>query len=134
MRLNDYSSSPTEKLQFTIPASLEHLDRALQIVGSSCRLVSDAPDFQREVVSAFGEAFNLVATHSYAGKPGRAAIALETFADRITVHVTDEGEGVDFHPGAPSLGVFIVRSLMDEVSYSKYPDGRNSLTMTRYLR
>jgi serine/threonine-protein kinase RsbW len=98
--------------------------------------------WDNEVVSAFGEAFNNAAIHSYRGtsKPGDVEIEVDATADRITIRLIDFGRSFD--PAAvpapdlealpeSGLGLFIIRSFMDEVDYQ--PGKPNVLSMTKYL-
>lgn len=122
------------------------------MVASACKLVNarrvskqtgtSSPDreFDGQVVSAFGEAFNNVALHSYAKDGGDVEIEIETLHDRLTIRVMDFGKSfdpdtvpipeLDALPES-GLGLYIIRSFMDHVSYSV---GRpNVLCMTKFL-
>ena len=124
-----------------IPAELQYRDLAIRLVASACKLVPSAGGgFFNEVISAFGEAFNNVILHG--GEPGAPGIeiALDPRADRLVIQLQDHGRSFDPRtapePDLESLpeggmGVFIMRSFMDEISYQAGPP--NTLTMTKYL-
>ncbi len=139
-------------IRVKIPGLLEYRDLAVRMVASACKLVearrvsrqtgSSRPDreFDGEVISAFGEAFNNVALHSYAKDGGEVEIEIETLADRLTIRIMDYGKSFDPDsvpdPELESLpesglGLYIIRSFMDDVTYSRGQP--NVLSMTKFL-
>ena len=103
----------------------------------------ETDEFDDKVVSAVGEAFNNVAIHAYRDlSPGSVDVELELRPDGITIRMADTGR--HFEPKGEKLpdlttlpeshmGLYIVRSFMDEVTYR--PGGavgaRNVLTLTK---
>jgi serine/threonine-protein kinase RsbW len=138
-------------IRVKLPGLLEYRDLAIRMVASACKLVhtrrreqtgTSRPDstFDSEVISAFSEAFNNVALHSYQKNGGDVEIEIETGADGIVIRLLDYGKSYDFsavpEPDLETLpesglGIYIMRSCMDDVTYST---GRpNVLTMTKKL-
>jgi serine/threonine-protein kinase RsbW len=132
-------------IKLRVPGALEYRDLAVRAVGAACKLVGD-PDptgsgdkeFVDQVVSAFGEAFNNAAIHSYAGAAGDVEIEIEIGELHITIRVLDYGKSYDFssvpQPDLDMLpesgmGLYIIRSFMDDVSY--VPGAPNVLSMTK---
>jgi serine/threonine-protein kinase RsbW len=128
-----------------VPPSLEYRDLALRAVAAACKLVTDGQggraQFDDHVVSAFGEAFNNVALHGFRDRPrSDVNIEIETGPDWLTIRMIDRGSGFDFDsvpepdldalPEA-GLGVFIIKSFMDQVDYRR--GAENVLTMTKRL-
>lgn len=125
------------------PGTLQYRDLAVRLVTSATKLVErgDA-SFRDELVSAFGEAFNNVALHAYLGRAeGRVVLAIEFGRDWMTIRMSDNGLAFDptrvHAPDLPSLpesgmGLFIIRSFMDELSYRPGPP--NMLSMTKRVR
>ena len=124
---------------------LEHRDVALRAVSAACKLVTPDPeggawnDFQIQVVSAVGEAFNNVVLHGYADQAGTIELRIQTGRGRIQVELRDWG--ASFDPGtvpAPQLddlpesglGLYIMQSFMD-IAYR--PGRPNILTMVKRL-
>ena len=77
------------------------------------------------------------------GVVGQAIVELEAAGDRVTLRLTDDGRPFDpFARAAPDtslpleerhiggLGIHLVRSLMDEVSYQRR-EGRNVVVLTK---
>lgn len=135
-------------VRLEVPGSLEYRNLAVRVVTSACKLVTNAPveglpvveaeepnAFDAEVISAFGEAFNNVALHAYGGLPaGRVIIEIAHAPDRIEIRMTDDGRCFDPAAVAPpsldgalgdlpesGMGLFIMRSFMDEVVYVPGP-------------
>jgi serine/threonine-protein kinase RsbW len=118
-------------------------DLAMRMIAAACKLVVKAPtpDFDDQVVSAFSEAWNNAICHAYVGgRTGDVEIQIEPHADRLIIRLLDWGKSFDLR-SVPSpdldslpesgLGVFIIRSFMDDVDYTA---GRpNTLTMTKSL-
>lgn len=108
----------------------------LRVVASSCKLFCSArertqeashDDFTSQVVSAVSEVFNNIAIHGYAERTsGNVEIEIEMDDDGIVLRLSDTGQSFDLGAvPAPRLdelpesrmGLYIVRSFMDEVSY-----------------
>jgi serine/threonine-protein kinase RsbW len=139
-------------IRLKIPATLPYRDLAVRMVAASCKLVSAKkidratgharPDleFDDQVVSAFGEAFNNVVLHGYDDSRGDVEIEVEPLHDRLVIRVMDSGKCFDLSqvpdPDLDALpegglGVFIMRSFMDEVTYTA--GSPNVLSMTKLL-
>jgi len=138
-------------IHLRVPGSLRYRDLAVRVVGSACKLVGGSPgdsgplrlnnEFDHQVVSAFGEAFNNAAIHSYRGStPGEVVIEVDTGISHITIRMSDWGKSfaLDAVPmpdleamPESGLGLYIIRSFMDEVTYQ--PGSPNVLSMTKHL-
>jgi serine/threonine-protein kinase RsbW len=142
-------------VKLSVPATLPYRDVVLRVVASTCRLVRtqfgsmqdpsrDSHEFDDKVVSAVGEAFNNVAIHAYCDRPaGVVHLELEIDNRAITIHLKDDGGGFDPSETRPphletlpesNMGLFIVRSFMDQVTYrrGRPPDHPNVLTLIKY--
>jgi serine/threonine-protein kinase RsbW len=125
-----------------VPSRLEYRDLAIRLVASACKLVPNGgDDFSNEVISAFSEALNNVVIHGGASKGGEIEIEIEPRDDRLTIRMMDYGKSFDPRDApAPDLdslpesglGVFIMRSFMDDVSYRG--GAPNTLSMTKFLK
>jgi serine/threonine-protein kinase RsbW len=138
-------------IHLRVPGTLRYRDLAVRVVGAACKLVGGNGDegetrgsereWDNEVVSAFGEAFNNAAIHSYAGrKPGDVEVEVDAGPASITIRLIDWGNSfalddvpvpdLDAMPES-GLGIYIIRSFMDDVKYAAgHP---NVLTMTKFL-
>jgi serine/threonine-protein kinase RsbW len=137
-------------IHLRVPGTLRYRDLAVRVVGAACKLVGTPEEstgpirnnaWDNEVVSAFGEAFNNAAIHSYDGdKPGDVAIEVDVGPTSITIRLIDYGNSfvLDDVPlpdlealPESGLGLYIIRSFMDEVKY--VAGSPNVLSMTKHL-
>lgn len=108
----------------------------------ACRHDALSSGFTHQVVSAVGEAFNNIAAHCYRDRPmDIVRIAMSIKSDRLVLALEDFG--ISFDPMTArlpdlaslpesGLGVFIMRSSMDEVSY--LPGKPNKLILQKRIR
>ena len=148
-----------DMIKLSVPGTLLFRDVVLRVTASACRLARamahpnqeqepsrEDHGFDDKVVSAVGEAFNNVAIHAYRGSAaGTVQLEFEMHWDRVTIRLLDHGFAFDpAEVHAPDLstlpesrmGLYIVRSCMDEVGYQPgaAPSAPNVLTLTkRYL-
>ncbi len=139
-------------IRLKMPGLLEYRDLAVRMIVSACNLANARRvnritgvsrrdhEFDQEVVSAFGEAFNNVAIHGYARQGGDVEIEIETTPSTMTIRVMDYGGGFDIaavpQPDLDTmpesgLGIYIMRSCMDDVTYEN--GSPNVLTMSKNL-
>jgi serine/threonine-protein kinase RsbW len=134
---------------------LRYRDLAVRVVAAACKLVGTdgdvstsgftriSADFDHEVVSAFGEAFNNIAIHGY--DRGRTAgdieVEIEVRKDGIVLRLIDHGQSYAIEdvpqPNLEALpesgvGLYIIRSFVDEVSYR--PGNPNVTILTKRIR
>ena len=143
-------------IRLSVPGTLLYRDVVLRVVTSSCRLMRamamgkqepsrDSHEFDDMVLSAIGEAFNNIAIHAYRGvSPGNVEMEIELSPEAITIHLSDTGHA--FEPGVEvkrtpdmatlpesHMGLFIMRSCMDKVTYRPGSAGQrpNQITLTK---
>jgi serine/threonine-protein kinase RsbW len=129
-----------DMIRLSVPGTLQYRDVVLRVVTSACKLVRalalgkqeasrEPHEFDDKVVSAVGEAFNNVAIHAYRDvSPGAVELELEIGAGGIVVRMSDTGRA--FEPALEAqrqpdlatlpeshMGLFIMRSCMDQVTY-----------------
>ncbi|MGK4007267.1 ATP-binding protein [Sorangium sp. So ce1036] len=137
-------------IRLRVPGSLTYRHLALRVVAAACKMAaprrvdggSPGPteeEFEAQTVSAFGEAFNNIAIHGYrAGPPGDVDIEIESDADGIIIRLMDTG--CSFDPASiesppiddlpeSGMGLFIIKSFMDEVDYR--PGSPNVLRLVK---
>jgi serine/threonine-protein kinase RsbW len=128
-------------IRLSVPGKLAYRDLALRVVAASCKLcrsVDEVQDtshdglvleheFDMQVISAFGEAFNNVAIHGYCGTDsGVVEIEIDASPESITIRIFDTGRSFDPTAAEPpavlpesGMGLYIIRSFMDSVSYKR---------------
>lgn len=132
---------------------LEHRNVALRAVSAACKLVTPRPqgrawnNFQMQVVSAAGEAFNNIVLHGYADRQPREQqvrrqtssidLRIQTRPGHIRIELRDWGSAFEPTRVPPpefdtlpesGLGLFIMQSFM-EMAYR--PGRPNLLTLTK---
>jgi serine/threonine-protein kinase RsbW len=127
-------------IRIKLPCLLEYRDLAMRMVTSACKLVEGRDEWDAQVISAFGEAFNNVVIHAYGSGGGDLEIEIEPTADQLTIRLLDYGKPFDMESvpvpdldtlPESGLGIFIIKSCMDTVSYTG--GSPNVLSMTKYL-
>ena len=100
-----------------------------------------------QIALAVEEVFVNIASYSYPDSEGDAEVTVERLTDPLAIRITFEDSGIPFDPlNAPQpdvnlpaeerpiggLGIFLVRELMDDVSY-RYENGKNILAFEKRL-
>lgn len=122
-------------IKLQVPAKLTYRDVALRVISAGCKVFASRVDlpveFQDQVVSAIGEAFNNTVLHAYRGRPeGKVTIEFDPQDKQLEIRIIDDGQSFDLSAvPTPELdelpesgmGLFIMRAFMDEVSYQAGP-------------
>jgi serine/threonine-protein kinase RsbW len=127
-----------------IESQFSELARARAWVSEHARAAGIAEQEINEIRLAVSEACANVIEHAYRGEPDHLIdLHLEIDAERVLVTIRDHGEPFDpqsYHPpdlDTPQVGgygVFLIRSLMDEVHYEAPERGGATLTLVKYHR
>jgi anti-sigma regulatory factor (Ser/Thr protein kinase) len=122
------------------PEMLRVLRAAIQ---QMCCLAGFAKVDCSKITLAVDEACTNVIKHAYKNHTGLPiVVTCKIGATHLEITVQDYGEPADIHNIKPrpldeirpgGLGVYIIRSVMDEVSYSNLPDIGNRLVMSKFL-
>lgn len=134
-----------DRLTIAVPCDLRFRNAVGALLGEVCRELqrggADAM-LETQVISAFNEAFNNLALHD-GHLRGEVEVVVEIGVDRLEIQLLDEGPAFDLdevqEPELMSmpesgLGLFIIRSMMDEVDYIPGAAGsRNVFRMKRDL-
>jgi serine/threonine-protein kinase RsbW len=128
----------------SVPARIAERDPVGALLVAACR--EQVPgergeDLGNQVVSAFNEAFNNAVLHAYEGADdGTLEISLDHESGCLVLQVADHGRSFDpQRVAAPDLeslpegglGLYIMRSLMNEVHYQ--PGDPNVLRLVKYI-
>lgn len=133
----------TERVTLDVPASLRHLSILGAALQAWCkRLAPAAAGVAGEIELALQEAATNIVNHGYAdGATGRLVVDLHVDGSEITVILYDHGRPFDpttvpepdlDTPREHGYGMFLMRQLMDDVSYERVGD-RNRTTMRKRL-
>ena len=96
---------------------------------------------------AMDEAVTNVIKHAYAGGSGKLRVSMKSEGDELIITLTDWGKPFDpntvpppdlesdlEHRRAGGLGIYFMKKLMDEVTYSFETDKGNRLVMKKRLK
>jgi serine/threonine-protein kinase RsbW len=133
-----------QPLTLTLPSDLRLLSVARAFIESACRAARlDAPGTEA-IVLALHEALSNVVRHAHRDYP-EASFQIHCYLgrDRIEIHILDEGDPFDL-AAVPKLdpaeerlggrGVFLMRTLMDELSCEPRGQRGNLLRMVKFRR
>ena len=135
--------SVVEKLVLTVPANKRHLGLVGAVVTEICAQLPKLPStFAYNLQLAIDEAIVNVITHAYQDDPeGRVELTFEIWEDRLITHIQDWGQSFDpssvpepdlDHPQDHGYGVYLIRSLSDQVIYEPGPSS-NRVTIVKLL-
>jgi serine/threonine-protein kinase RsbW len=127
-------------LQLRIPSRAEWVSVARLAVAGIAHRIDATIDEVEDLKLAVAEACTNCIQHAQGNE--EVLVTFEISGRRITVVVEDGGKGFDGRALAPEplgepkvggLGVFLIRSLMDEVDYDFDPLTGTKLTMSKML-
>ena len=137
-------SRKTRKI--TVPATLDHLEELTGMVSDHLRENGVPEKAAFEIDLALDEACTNVISYAYGPGGGDVTVECTVTPTEVDVCITDHGlrfdplavEAPDLTGGVEDrpiggLGVHLIRSLMDRVTY-EYLDEKNILCMTRFLK
>ena len=131
--------------QLTVNAQTSELSQVLAFADTILEEAGCSAKTKMQIDIAIEEIFVNIATYAYPSEGGQAVIELETDKDGKIVKITFEDQGVPYNPlenedpditlpaeerPIGGLGIFMVKNIMDEVSY-EYADGKNRLTIMK---
>ncbi|HJT89067.1 MAG TPA: ATP-binding protein [Bryobacteraceae bacterium] len=133
-----------ETLERSLDSTLESVDNAEEIAVSMARGAGFDEDDLIKIGMAVRESMVNAVVHGNrysANKKVRFSVAKS--AQRLTVRITDEGEGFDYEelpdPLAPDnllrssgRGIFLIRSFMDEFQIRRLEVGGMEVTLIKY--
>jgi serine/threonine-protein kinase RsbW len=130
-----------------VPGAIGYRHIAIRLMSTVCKMALESEsteaegDFEAEVVSAFGEAFNNIVVHGFQNlEPQPVQIEVDWDEERLVITFVDDGRTFDPETvGLPDLdalpehgmGLFIMRSCMDQVDYRPGPP--NVLRLVKLL-
>jgi anti-sigma regulatory factor (Ser/Thr protein kinase) len=127
-------------------SDLRELARICAFVRKFCQEVQPHRLDEEAVVKielAVNEAASNIMKHAYGGRPDRRILVrLEALPDQILIQLCHSGASFDPPPvrepepetsGEGGLGLYIISWCVDEVLYSRDPEGRNCICLVKRL-
>ncbi len=132
--------------QLKIPSNTENLEIIRNFISGIARKVGFKNDDIHKIELAVDEACTNVIQHAYKdNKKQSIDIAIKLDFKKFTIVITDRGEGFDFKEidipnmeeylaelRVGGLGIYLMKTLMDEVDYKKSL-GKNQVRMVKYF-
>ena len=133
--------------ELCVPAELEQLDPVLAFVSAELEAAECDAEVQTQIMIAVEEIFVNIFSYAYPPKEGMATIRMQIEGTPAIVQIEMIDQGVPYDPlrredpditlsaqerGIGGLGIFMVKQIMDEVSY-RYEDHSNILTIRKVL-
>lgn len=136
--------TPEGSVEFHVPSDPKILKVIRAGISHLCELIGFSQDEGKSIMLAVDEACSNIIKHTYGGAFNRPIIvSCSMLEDGVKVVLRDFGKKIDnkaiksrdledIRPGG--LGVHLIHSVMDEVTYDDRCKDGNCLTLVRYLR
>jgi len=129
-----------------IPSRAENLELIRNFVSGVARKVGFNTEDINKIELALDEACTNVIEHAYRDSEGDIDIAIKVDYQKFTLVVTDKGRSFPFKElempdmkqyiaelRVGGLGIYLMKTLMDEVEYHSQPGVKNEVQMVKYL-
>ena len=129
-----------------IPSETQNLELIREFVSGVASKVGFDSEEINKIELAVDEACTNVIEHAYKGKKGDIDIAIKVDYQKFTIIVTDRGTAFRFKDvempdmneylaelRVGGLGIYLMKTLMDEVEYHSEPGVKNEVRMVKYL-
>lgn len=136
-----------KEYKLKIPSQTKNLELIRNFVGDVARNVGFEAKEIDKIELAVDEACTNVIQHAYKRQDGKDIdVAVKLDYQKLTIVVTDKGD--NFTPDqveipdlekylaelrVGGLGIYLMKSLMDEVEYESGPAGENQVRMVKYF-
>lgn len=135
-----------DRFELEVDNRLDNLSVISDFIGKSLRQVGAGDKSIAEVQLAVDEACSNIILYAYSGRKGIVKLVVELAGDDLIVTIRDTGKPFDPTSVPPpdleadlnerkigGLGMYFMKTVMDEVSYSFDAEDGNKLTMRKHL-
>lgn len=132
-----------DRLELVVPATLDSIERVSIFLESTLEDAGLDMIESARIQLAVEEAVTNVINHGYGGSDGEILITTDIESSQVMITITDTGQEFDptsipppdvtadlDHRNIGGLGVHLIRSVMDDVSYIR-DDNKNRLMMIK---
>ena len=137
----------TRQYFLKIPSQVDNLEIIRDFISGVAKKVGFEADDANKIELAVDEACTNVIEHAYANDDSKDIdIAIKLDYQKLTIVVTDRGKSFQFKQvempdmdaylaelRVGGLGIYLMKTLMDEVDYQTKPNGNNEVRMVKYL-
>lgn len=142
---NSRQEKPLAHASLEITSSLTELGTIRRFLGDFCRSSPPEPleeERLEQLELAVNEAASNVMRHAYQGQSDKSILVeTDSFTNRIEVRLYNTGIAFDHDAAKPpsfdgsregGFGVYMIATAVDEVQYSRDPQERNCIRLTKY--
>ncbi|WP_425755814.1 ATP-binding protein [Ihubacter sp. rT4E-8] len=131
-----------DNLQFIIPGKPEYLTMIRLAIGSIATTAGFDLDACEDIKTAVSEACKNVSCHGFDGFSDKYELQCNVEKGRIEIIIKDDCDEHTLQklakpcqncPKEGELGIFVIQSLMNEVTFGKEEDGHKSIRMVKFL-
>ena len=134
-------------MELTVPAALEELEHVQEFVEQALEAQGISMKIQMQISIAVEEIYVNIAHYAYHPSIGEATVCCEVGGEPLQVTIGFADAGKPYNPleqkdpdimqdadqrQIGGLGVFMVKKLMDEITY-EFIDGKNVLTIRKRM-
>lgn len=137
----------TKSYRLRIPSQTDNLEIIRDFVSKVAKKVGFDEEDLNKIELAVDEACTNVIEHAYQHDESKDIdIAIKMDYQKFTVVVTDRGKSFNAREvelpdmenylaelRVGGLGIYLIKTLMDEVDYQSTPDGKNEVRMVKYF-
>jgi len=130
-----------------IPSKTDNLELIRNFVAGVARKVGFKEDDVSKIELAVDEACTNVIEHAYKNEKDKDIdLAVKIDFNKLTIVITDRGKSFDMKDikmpemekylaelRVGGLGIYLMKTLMDEVDYVVRPDGKNEVRMVKFF-
>ena len=132
--------------QITIPAKTDRLNEVWGLIESVMQSTGIDVKQQNNIRIAVEEIFVNIASYAFPNGEGDVSVSVIADSDKLSIEFCDSG--IPYNPldkadpdismsaderEIGGLGIYMVKQMMDDVRY-RYEDGKNILTIEKYIR
>ena len=139
---------PAKNYHLKIPSQTGNLELIREFISGLAQKVGFDDQDINKIELAVDEACTNVIAHAYNNDESQEIeLSVKIQKNKFIVVVADKGKGFDFnHLEEPNmknymaelrvggLGIYLIKSLMDEVDYQTKSGGKNEVRMTKYIK
>ncbi len=135
-----------DRFELEVDNTLENLSIISDFIGKAMKQIGAKDEITAAVQLAVDEACSNVILYAYSGQKGIVKLVLELVGEDLIVTIKDRGKPFDPTSVPPpdleaglderrigGLGMYFMKKVMDEVSYSFDAEDGNRLTMRKHL-
>lgn len=131
-----------DHLTFTIPGKPEYLTMIRLAIGSVATTAGFDLDAIEDIKTAVSEACKNVSCHGFDGFSDKYELQCDVEKGRLEILIKDDcyvhtlqklAKPCQNCPSEGDIGVYVIKSLMNEVEFNRGEDGRKSIKMVKNL-